>query len=58
MLHAADIAEVLDISLASAYNIIITLNRELEKAGYLTVRGRIDEEYFMKRYFTKTAECQ
>lgn len=55
MLHAADIAEVLDISISSAYNIINALNRELENAGYLTVRGRIDEEYFISRYFTKTA---
>lgn len=52
MLTANDVADKLGISVSLGYRIIKTLNYEMEKAGYLTIHGRVDEQYFIKRYFT------
>lgn len=51
MLNAKEVAEVLEISISYAYKIIDQLNGELQKAGYLTIPGKVDSLYLEKRYF-------
>lgn len=51
MLNAKEVSELLDISNSYAYKVIDQLNRELEKAGYLTIHGKVDSLYLAKRYF-------
>lgn len=62
MLSSAQVAEILGISVSYAYKIIDQLNRELEKAGYLTLRGKVDSLYLNKRFFPSKeqilAECR
>ena len=48
--RAADIMQELDCSAAYAYQIIRTLNAELQKKGYLTASGRVPAVYFLERY--------
>ena len=51
LLNAKEVAEVLGISNSYAYKVIDKLNGELEKAGYLTISGKVDSLYLMTRYF-------
>lgn len=51
MLSAKEVSELLDISNSYAYKVINQLNKELEKAGYLTIHGKVDSLYLNKRYF-------
>lgn len=51
MLSAKEVSELLDISNSYAYKVINRLNQELEKAGYLTIHGKVDSLYLNKRYF-------
>lgn len=51
MLDADDVAEALGVSKSSAYRYISKLNKELEKADYIVVRGKISKAYFEKRVF-------
>ena len=46
-----DIKEVLLVSDTKAYQIIKQLNEELQKKGYLTVRGKVSAAYFNERFF-------
>lgn len=46
---AEDVAEIMQISKAKAYEIIRELNGEMEKMGYLTVRGRVNSTFFHKK---------
>ena len=49
MLKARDVAEACNISLSKAYQIMRALNAELDKAGYITIPGRIPDTYLYKR---------
>ena len=51
LIGAKEVSERLGISSACAYKVIEQLNRELEKAGYLTIRGKVDSLYLENRYF-------
>lgn len=51
MLKAADVAEILQIGPSKAYEVIRKLNSELDEAGFYTVRGRVSEAYFYRRFF-------
>lgn len=51
LLNAKEVAELLGISNSYAYKVIDKLNGELEKAGYLTISGKVDSLYLIKRYF-------
>ena len=42
---------MLDISVGQGYKIIRKLNQELEKAGYLTIQGKVSKRYFEKRWY-------
>ncbi|MBR6401626.1 MAG: transcriptional regulator [Firmicutes bacterium] len=48
---APDILKIFPISRTHAYKIIRQLNAELEKKGYITVRGRISKKYIEERMF-------
>ena len=51
MLNAEQVADILGISISYGYKIINQLNRELEKAGYLTIHGKVDSLYLNRRLF-------
>lgn len=48
---AAELAEMLSVSIGHAYKIIRRLNEELEKQGYLTFAGRIPRRYLEERCY-------
>lgn len=48
---AKDLQELLSVSESKAYELIRTMNEELQAQGYLTVRGRISVAYVKKRFF-------
>lgn len=50
-LNAAEIAEILGISLGSAYRIIRQLNVELAKDGFIVIAGKLPRRYFEKRWY-------
>ena len=49
MITAAEVAEIMDCSGSTGYNIIKTLNDELEAKGLITRRGRVSIKYFCER---------
>lgn len=49
-LYVSDVMKLFDCSRSKAYQIIAELNRELEKKGFLFIRGRISRRYFEERY--------
>lgn len=51
---AAQVANMLDISKSSAYNIIKKLNIELEKRGYIVIQGKVSRAYFDERWYGGT----
>ena len=52
-LSALDIVEITGSSKSVAYEIIKQLNMELEKKGFMTIRGKIISTYFYERFFGK-----
>lgn len=48
---ADDIVEVTGMSIAYAYKLIKQLNGELEKKGYITIKGRVSRDYFEERLY-------
>ncbi len=55
-MRANEVAEELGISVGHAYKIIQTLNEELEKRGYIVLRGRIDRKFFHEKLYTTRNE--
>lgn len=51
-----EVAEELEVSVPYAYKIIRKLNEELEGKGYLTVKGRINRDYFYERIYRRGGE--
>ena len=47
---------MLGISLGHAYKLIRGLNKELQKAGFLVIAGKVPKRYFEKRWFGIEAE--
>ena len=45
-----DIMGILDVAKPTAYKIMRTLNEELEKEGYLVMKGRVSAKHFNRRY--------
>jgi len=48
---AAELAEMLGVSVGHAYKIIRRLNAELSKEGYIVIAGKIPSRYFEKRWY-------
>ena len=53
---AAEIAEVVGVSLGKAYALIRAMNAELEAGGYLTVAGKVPRAFFSKKYYGYVAD--
>lgn len=51
---AAEIAEMLDVSVSKAYEIIRRLNDELITKGYIIIQGKISKVYFQERWYGGT----
>lgn len=49
MLTANDVSQLLGIKLYLSYKIIREANEELKRAGKLTIRGRVNKEFLMKK---------
>ncbi len=49
ILTAEQVATLCKVKIGKAYQIIRELNEELKKEGYITIRGRINKEYLLKR---------
>lgn len=49
ILTAEQVATLCKVKVGKAYQIIRELNEELKKDGYLTIRGRINKDYLLKR---------
>ena len=53
-MRAQEVADELGVSVAYAYKVIRTLNKELASKGYIIIQGRIDRRFFHeKMYATK-----
>ena len=50
-LTATDVAELLDVSRSTAYRIIKRLNDELNKAGKITMAGKVSAKYFYENTY-------
>ena len=48
-MKVGDVAEELGVSKSYAYKIVQKLNDELKEMGYLTIAGRVNREYFLKK---------
>lgn len=46
-----DIQELLSVSESKAYQYIKIMNEELQKKGFLTVRGKVPRAYVEERFF-------
>ncbi|MBL7575761.1 M trans-acting positive regulator [Peptoniphilus asaccharolyticus DSM 20463] len=47
------VCDILHISQSTAYKVIKQLNEELKDKGYMTISGRVPEEYLRERYNLK-----
>ena len=48
---ANDVAGALGVSRSKAYQIIRTLNKELDKQGYIIIAGKCPIQYFKERCY-------
>lgn len=48
---AEEVSQMLGISRAKAYKILQQMNADLEKKGYLIVRGKIPIAYFREKWY-------
>lgn len=46
---ASGVDEAMGVSKAYAYKVIQRLNRKLQEQGYLTVSGKVNRKFFMKK---------
>ena len=51
LMGGEEVRNLLNISRSAAYKIIRNLNEELEKKGYITIKGRISREYFKEKFY-------
>ena len=51
VLGAKEVAEALGCSNNKAYEVIKTLNKELEAKGFITFTGKVSEKYFLERVY-------
>lgn len=46
---ADEVAKEMNVSKAYAYKVIQKLNKEMQSMGYITVSGKVNRKYFMKK---------
>ena len=51
-LTAKDVSALLCVSECKAYEYIRKLNAELEKKGFMTVRGKVPAKYLYERFYS------
>ena len=52
-LTSSETAQLLHISTSHAYKVIHRLNQELKRQGFLTIAGRISQDYLLQRTMGK-----
>ncbi len=50
-LTAADVAEMLGVSVGHSYKIVKKMNDELKEQGFIVVSGKVPTRYFEQRCF-------
>lgn len=50
-INAEEVATELQISKRQAYRIIRDMNAELEKGGYIVIKGRVNRQYFSEQIY-------
>ena len=48
---AEDVAQIMKISMQTAYRIIHLLNEELKSKGYVIVAGRVSQRFFSEKLY-------
>lgn len=48
---AREVAEMLEVSLATGYKIVKTLNEELKANGYIIVAGKVPKKFFREKFY-------
>ena len=51
MVYADEVANVLGVAKETAYKIIRTLNKDLEKKGYIVVSGRLPRRFWEEKFY-------
>ena len=51
LIGVKEVREILGVGESLAYKIMKQLNEELEKKGYLIIRGKIPREYLEERFY-------
>ena len=49
-MRVEEVAAELEVSRTYAYRVIRRLNEEMKNLGYVTIAGRVNREYFRKRF--------
>lgn len=44
-----EVASVLGVSKSYAYKVVQKLNAELKEKGYITISGRVNKQFFLKK---------
>lgn len=50
-LEVGDVMQILGISRSAAYKLMRQINSELEKKGYIVIRGKVCRKYFEERIY-------
>ena len=50
-LEVGDVMRILGISSSAAYKLMRQINSELEKKGYIVIRGKVSRKYFEERIY-------
>jgi len=50
-LDSKEVAEILKVSQPKAYKVIREMNEKLAEQGFLTIRGRINRQYFLEHIY-------
>ncbi|MGL5709580.1 MAG: transcriptional regulator [Cetobacterium sp.] len=49
LLRVDEVVEICKVKKCTAYKIMKTVNDEMTKAGYMTIRGRVNREFLFKK---------
>ena len=48
---AAEVAQMLGISLSKSYKLLQKLNAELDRKGFMTIKGKVPTAYFKENWY-------
>ena len=51
LIGADEIAKLLDVSKAFAYEVVRDLNNELKQRGYIVIAGKVSRRFFEERFY-------